>query len=60
MPEIRECPFCGIEPEIVQGATEYYIHCHGCDMLFSFDEFGHNGIYDNRETLIEIWNLRAE
>lgn len=71
MEEIKECPFCGSDAEvIIEGNTMgigAFVQCKGCKnkgMLFSeFDWVGHAGTFNkerSKEKAIEFWNRRSE
>ena len=52
-PELKPCPICGGEVEIVNLGTgyynEYYIQCSSCLIQTAYREFGKN-------KAIEAWN----
>lgn len=63
MSEIKRCPFCGGEAEIMdehkyiggasQGFHRKYIHCvKCCNRTMSYD-------YDDKKAMIRAWNRRV-
>lgn len=68
--ELKRCPFCGGEAEIVRGDEGgYYVECqecltvHGAKYLLSGSySIGivTFGIYNTEQEAIEAWNRRAE
>ena len=56
--KLKPCPFCGGEPQLVQGYGAYsftwYVECHGEDCAVTPDTSGHG-----RDNAIARWNRRA-
>ena len=50
--ELRECPFCGAQPEQAD-VSEYYVECPSCGLQ------GPYGEKDTYESSIAAWNRRA-
>lgn len=66
MAELRNCPFCGGDANIVtyQGSKRiFYIECKGCNALMGNPRIMISGMkgklyFENEAELIEAWNTR--
>ena len=59
MEELKPCPFCGGEAQIVSKPYEPKF-CVGCDDDTCLGFSGLGWLYDSGQEAAEAWNLRAE
>lgn len=51
MVELKPCPFCGGEPELIDRGDFYWVYCESCDAL--------GGKHRDESKAVEAWNQRA-
>ena len=58
MEELRCCPFCGNDAELVRGEDDFYIFCPTCKMCAKTAD-RYDNITDTCDKTIETWNRRV-
>ena len=65
---LKPCPFCGSEPELVDNRLEWYVRCTGCDVtvigkrhaeLKSDEESEEVDWAEFEQSAIDKWNRRV-
>ena len=58
MDELKPCPFCGSEAQIISCGKEWYVECSRNPFVCYCKPW--TGYIDTKEYAIELWNRRAE
>lgn len=51
--ELKPCPFCGGEADLIMGANWYQVGCRKCDITTATMP-----MYDNVDRAVALWNTR--